>query len=339
MKALVLGGTRFVGLRLVRHLVSLGHDVTILNRGKTRAQLPDGIKRLYADRRDAAAFRAAVQGLTFDAVFDITGYDVRNLEPCVEAFGGRVGHYVFQSTCGVYLDSVTIPVAEDFPRGVSESAKRSGAAGYTGGKVQCEDYLLAKHREAAFPVTILRSPEIYGPENWMHEREFSFMSRLARGRAIVVPGNGGSFMHFAHVDDVARAHLSVIGRREAVGKAFNVAGPDAVTIDGYLDIIAGCLGVKALKKHLPLGTMASLEKPVFPFFYERSSFWSIQKARDVLGFQASWGIEEGLRMTCRWWQENLGEAGTRFEPGKVGCNVDLAYEDGLLAAGRGVPSA
>ena len=45
MKVLVLGGTRFVGLQLVRYLVSQKYDVTILNRGKTQAA------DLPADRR------------------------------------------------------------------------------------------------------------------------------------------------------------------------------------------------------------------------------------------------------------------------------------------------
>jgi nucleoside-diphosphate-sugar epimerase len=39
MKVLVMGGTQFNGLALVRELVRTGHDVTTLNRGKTAAEL------------------------------------------------------------------------------------------------------------------------------------------------------------------------------------------------------------------------------------------------------------------------------------------------------------
>jgi len=60
MKMLVMGGTQFNGLALVRELYHTGHDVTILNRGKTAANLPGGVRWLYADRTDAGQLRTAV---------------------------------------------------------------------------------------------------------------------------------------------------------------------------------------------------------------------------------------------------------------------------------------
>ena len=48
MKVLVLGGTQFNGLALVHELVRAGHDVTVLNRGKTAAALPDGVIFIFA---------------------------------------------------------------------------------------------------------------------------------------------------------------------------------------------------------------------------------------------------------------------------------------------------
>ncbi|MBW2668144.1 MAG: NAD-dependent epimerase/dehydratase family protein, partial [Deltaproteobacteria bacterium] len=44
MKALVLGGSQFVGLHTVRELVARGHDVTVLNRGKTTTELLPGVE-------------------------------------------------------------------------------------------------------------------------------------------------------------------------------------------------------------------------------------------------------------------------------------------------------
>ncbi len=90
MKVLVIGGTRFVGLRLVRLLASKGHDITLLNRGKTEAQLPPGLKRLYADRRNSAAVKSALNGQSFDAVFDMTAYQAVNVAPVVESLMGKV---------------------------------------------------------------------------------------------------------------------------------------------------------------------------------------------------------------------------------------------------------
>ena len=71
MKVLVMGGTQFNGLALVRELRKHGHYVTILNRGKTEAPLPRGVHRLIADRTDHAAVRSALGQQDFDCVGDL----------------------------------------------------------------------------------------------------------------------------------------------------------------------------------------------------------------------------------------------------------------------------
>ena len=70
---LVLGGTGFVGRRLVEILTADGAGVTVLNRGVTAVELPPGVARLVADRSDASAMRAALDGTEWDAVFDVSG--------------------------------------------------------------------------------------------------------------------------------------------------------------------------------------------------------------------------------------------------------------------------
>ena len=333
MKILVLGGTRFVGLRLVRHLSTLGHDITILNRGKTQAELPPGIKRLYADRRDPEAVRNALSGQEFEVVFDMTAYELRNVEPVVELFVGKVGHYIFQSTGEVYAENRYLPILEDFPR-QSSLTQEKGLAAYGANKVECEDFLLKKFKEAKFPVTIIRCPVIYGPENWMHDREFSFFVRLLQGREILIPGNGANILHFAYVDDVAHAHASVIGRKNTFGQAFNIASAEAVTIEGYVDTIAEVMGQEAKKVYLDFKVMDGLEKSVFPFGWSHNAFLEIHKAKEYFDFWPAHSIKEGLAQTYQWWEKNLGIAGTRFEPGRLGYDVDLDYEAEVIKQHR-----
>ena len=73
MNSLVLGGTGFVGRRLVEILVAEGNPVTVLNRGVTPIELPPGVDRLAADRSDPASMRSAVATSDWDAVFDVSG--------------------------------------------------------------------------------------------------------------------------------------------------------------------------------------------------------------------------------------------------------------------------
>ena len=207
MEALVIGGTQFIGLRLVRLLHEQGHCVTVLNRGKSGASLSQDITRLRVDRNEPEQVAAVLRGRRYDAVFDISGYTPAQLEPVIVALRGQVGHYVFCSSVAVYAPAPTAPVLEDFPLVRSESVGTYGRD-----KVDCEDLLLEAHARRGFPSTIIRPPVVYGPHNKLAEREFSFFARLAQGRPVIIPGDGLNLLHMVHVDDLAAAFAAVPGR-------------------------------------------------------------------------------------------------------------------------------
>jgi nucleoside-diphosphate-sugar epimerase len=50
MRALILGGTQFVGRHIAEALVAGGHRVTVFNRGQTPDELPECVDRLRGDR-------------------------------------------------------------------------------------------------------------------------------------------------------------------------------------------------------------------------------------------------------------------------------------------------
>jgi nucleoside-diphosphate-sugar epimerase len=72
VSTLVLGGSSFVGGRLVEHLLRDGAEVTLLNRG--RSAPPPGVGQLVADRKDPEAMRAVLEGTEWDAVYDVSGF-------------------------------------------------------------------------------------------------------------------------------------------------------------------------------------------------------------------------------------------------------------------------
>src|SRR3990170_4665251 len=72
MRVLVVGGTEFISLALVRALIHDGHAVTVLNRGRKNDRLPAGVSVIPCDRKDHAALQSALAGARFDGVCDIT---------------------------------------------------------------------------------------------------------------------------------------------------------------------------------------------------------------------------------------------------------------------------
>ena len=102
MRALVLGGNRYIGLHLVFELARQGHEVTVAN--SHEAPLPDGAQRIHVDRQEPGALADALAPHRddFDIVYDNTSYRVADLEPVVDTFDGpRAATRVHQLGGGV----------------------------------------------------------------------------------------------------------------------------------------------------------------------------------------------------------------------------------------------
>ena len=296
MKALVLGGSRFIGLHLVRLLHDDGHQVTVLNRGQTEADLPDGVVRLIADRTDTEQVNAALKGSSYDVAFDISAYTTATLTPVVEALEGRVGRFVFCSTTSVYGPNDTIPIEEDFPL-----HRGSDAGQYARDKIECEDLLVEAFKQRAFPMTILRPPYVYGPDNYLKAREFSYFARLKQGRKIIIPGDGLTPFHPVHVDDLADAFALVPGKSQTLGQIYTICSPDAITANGYVRAIAEIMGVSADVVNMEPRDYDALDQQIYPFEWAMSRIYSADRARRDLGWSPKFHMRDGLEMTYRWW--------------------------------------
>ena len=99
---LYLGGTGTISAACVRQSVERGHDVTVVNRGSARRDLPDAVTALSADVRDPAAMKEALGGREFDAVADFLSFSPADVATALEVFEGRTGQYVFISSASAY---------------------------------------------------------------------------------------------------------------------------------------------------------------------------------------------------------------------------------------------
>ena len=121
MKVLVMGGTQFNGLALVRELAKAGHDVTILNRGQSEAILPRGIQRLYCDRTDLEKLRDTLSGLQFDCVYDLCAYRPEDVQSMVDTALDRFGaiHILIDNAGLLYPTRVVDMSAAEWDRVVA----------------------------------------------------------------------------------------------------------------------------------------------------------------------------------------------------------------------------
>ncbi|MDG2335321.1 MAG: NAD-dependent epimerase/dehydratase family protein [Myxococcota bacterium] len=238
MNTLVMGGTQFNGLALVRELARAGHTVTILNRGKTEARLPSGIERLTCDRTDHSALKKTLAGRDWDCVFDISAYRPEDVSTMIQALEGRTGHYIFASSTVIYAASTLFPIGEGHPveRGEPQNA-------YGGNKLLCEDLLIEAWRERGFPGSIAAFSMVFGPHNIIPEREQRMFMRLKAGRKVLIPGDGTTLGQVGHVEDEARALRAMMQKPATFGRRYNMTGADYFSDNGYVDTFARVMGI------------------------------------------------------------------------------------------------
>ncbi|MGH9657952.1 MAG: NAD-dependent epimerase/dehydratase family protein, partial [Bryobacteraceae bacterium] len=162
MKVLVIGGTLFIGRRLVAELLKDGHEVTVLHR-RSKHDLGKRVQNLAADRNDAPAVREALSGRWFDAVFDFAydwerGTTGAQVEATALACGDRISRYVFMSSVAAYGDGLNHHEGDSL-------APDYHPEPYPRNKAVAERALLRLHHRTGFPVVTLRPPYVYGPGN------------------------------------------------------------------------------------------------------------------------------------------------------------------------------
>jgi len=111
MKALILGGTKFMGVHLANELIAAGHDVTIATRGKTPDTFGSKVTRLTIDRRDPASLERALKGQHYDITVDNIAFSSNDVKHLLDVL--HTDKYVLTSTVSVYADNLHMKMHED----------------------------------------------------------------------------------------------------------------------------------------------------------------------------------------------------------------------------------
>ncbi|KAM3114581.1 NAD-dependent epimerase/dehydratase family protein [Phormidesmis sp. 146-33] len=281
MRILIMGGTRFIGVYLTRILLEQGHEVTLFNRGNK--PVPAAVEQILGDRTNPADLKEKLTGKEFDAVFDNNGRELSDTQPLAEIFQGRIEHFVYMSSAGVYLKSDQMPHFESDP--VDPKSRHKG-------KHDTETYLAAQK----LPFTSIRPTYIYGPQNY-NDLEAWFFDRIVRDRPVPIPSHGQHFTQFGHVQDLAQAMANVLGNAPAIGQIYNVSGDRFVTFDGLARTCAAAAGKDpaALKiVHYDAKQFDFGKRKAFPMRTQHF-FADIHKAMQDLNWQPQYDLLSGLK--------------------------------------------
>ena len=300
MKSLVLGGTGFVGRRLVEILVAEGNTVTALNRGVTPVDLPPGVARLVADRSEPTSMQSALAASDWDAVFDVSGVvkvaGGTDAGEIADLLADRIGRYVYISSQSLYQLTGEFPWTETSPTVTPDVGT------YGGFKAATEHALLARHAENGFPVTVARPAASYGPYNNIYDMEAAMFRRLLEGRPILLPYDGLVVCSHGHVEDLCRALLTMATHPAAVGEVFNVT-TSAVTSAGYTAALAEVVGLPAEVIPLPKEFAENSRGPLFSrlFAPAHHGILDATKITQTLGVTPGFDLRAGHANTLEWY--------------------------------------
>ena len=282
MRILIMGGTRFIGVYLTEILVEQGHEVVLFNRGNRPLPSLQGVGQIIGDRTDPTQLKEKLLPENFDVIFDNNGRELADTQPLAEIFAGRVQHFVYMSSAGVYLKSDQLPHVEGDK--IDPKSRHRG-------KHETETYL----QQQALPFTSIRPTYIYGPRNY-NDLESWFFDRIVRDRPIPIPGSGINITQLGHVKDLAMAMSQVIGNQQAIGQVYNISGDRFVTFDGLARACAQAAGkspddIKIV--HYDPKKFDFGKRKAFPLRVQHF-FASVQKAQIELNWQPQYDLISGL---------------------------------------------
>ena len=224
MRAVVIGGTGFIGRLVVRELLRLGHEVAVVHRG---SELPElhGLTQITAHRERLADAAPQLRAFAPDVVVDMILSSGRQAEALLDVFRGHAERVVAISSmdvyraCGVLHGTEPGPL-EPLPLTEDSSAERRRLQTYPPAqiamlqqvfgwlddeydKIPVERVVLG---DADLPGTVLRLPMVYGPFDPLR-RFHPVVKRILDGRRVVLFSERMAHWRATkrYVEDVARA--------------------------------------------------------------------------------------------------------------------------------------
>lgn len=281
-RALIIGGTRFIGRHLVTELLDAEYEVTLFNRGRHPNPFADDsrVSQVTGDRTSGAALDEAAATVEPDIVIDCVAYYPGEVALATKAFSDADA-YVFISSGSAYGPDI-IPKREDetpLESCTDEQAVDDSPASYGPRKAEGDRKVFeaAEHGVRAMSV---RPTIVYGTHDYTGRLHY-WVERVRNHDEILIPGDGTNIHHLVAVENVVRA-LRVVAEHGEAGEAYNVGDRSVLTLGTLVETIADVLGrdvelVTAGPRELAERSDGTLEPTDFPLYNPNPHILSTSK--------------------------------------------------------------
>lgn len=326
---LVTGGGGFVGSGIVRGLLRKGVAVRIVGRNPYpelsalgaecyTGSITDSQLMLEATKNVDMVFHVAALAGIWGKWQDYRASNVDGTNSVVDAcLQNGVPSLVYTSTPSVVFNGYDL-------KGVGEETPYAThfLCHYAKSKVLAERRVLTSAcKELA--VCALRPHLIWGPGD---PHLLPRLIAAGKKKQLKMVGNGDNFVDISYIDNVVHAHLlaarNLSTTATASGKAFFISQGEPVNLWNWINDLFVRLGIDPVKKAVPFPLAARIggsleigyrllglkgEPRMTRFLAEqlaKSHYFSIEAAKNILGYQPVVTTEEGLKKSVEWIRSN-----------------------------------
>ena len=311
MRIFVTGGAGFIGSNFIRHILQHRHNCDIVNYDKLTyagnlANLEDVAKGsryqfIKGDICNPTDVNAAIQGCEMVVHFAAESHVDRSIyEPAPAVETNVTGTFVLLQVAGKngvsrFVHISTDEVYGDIPAGVfaTEDSPLLPNSPYSASKASSDLLVRSYVRTFGFPALITRSSNNYGPYQFPEKFLPLMITNALQDEPLPIYGDGKQQRDWLHVEDNCRGILAVLENGK-VGEVYNIGGLD---VEENLTMAHRILQLTG-KPDTLLSYVQ--DRPG----HDRRYALNCSKITTELGWHPQVPLEDGLRDTIRWYQNN-----------------------------------